>query len=134
MKLAFLSRYSDIGLLVVRVGLGAMMIFHGWGKLAGGEEVWAQVGGAMGNFGITFYPVFWGLAAALTEVIGGALLALGFLTRIACILLAFVMLVATVMHLSAGDGLKGAAHAIEVGIVFLGLILVGPGRLSIDKR
>lgn len=133
LKLSFLSRYADFGLLLIRLGLGAMMIFHGWPKLAGGPERWEGVGAAMGALGITFFPVFWGFMAAVTEVFGGLLLAVGFLTRFACVFLAFVMLVATLMHLNAGDGLKGASHAIEVGLVFLGLILVGPGRLSVDR-
>ena len=44
------------------------------------------------------------------------------------------MLMATLFHLGRGDGLKGAAHAIEVGIVFLSLILIGPGKYSLDEK
>ncbi len=133
-KLNFLSKYSDVGLLIIRLVLGLMMIFYGWPKLVGGPEKWEGLGGAMGNLGITFFPVFWGFMAAVTEVLGGALLATGFLTRYACIFLTFVMLVATVMKFSNGDGLAGAGHPLMIGAVFLGLIFVGAGKLSIDQK
>jgi putative oxidoreductase len=57
----------------------------------------------------------------------------GFLTRPVCMVMAFTMLVATVHHQSRGDGINGASHAIEALSRFLGLVLVGPGRHSIDK-
>jgi putative oxidoreductase len=38
------------------------------------------------------------------------------------------------MHLSKGDGLSVASHAIENGIVFFSLIFIGPGRLSLDEK
>ncbi len=133
MKLAFLGKYTDFALVFMRVGLGAMMVFHGWPKLAGGAEKWEQVGGAMAALGITIFPVFWGLMAALAETIGGVLIAIGFLTRLNCIALTFVMCVAAIMHLHAGDGLKVASHAIELGIVFFSLLFIGPGRFSVDR-
>jgi putative oxidoreductase len=118
LSLAFLSSYSDFGLLIMRIGLGLMMILHGWPKLAGGAETWEKLVAAMANVGVTAFPVFWGFMAAMTEVFGGLFLLLGFLTRLSSGLLAFVMLVAALMHLDAGDGLKGAGHAIELGTVF----------------
>jgi putative oxidoreductase len=86
----------------------------------------------MANVGVTAFPVFWGFMAAMTEVFGGLFLLLGFLTRLSSGLLAFVMLVAALMHLDAGDGLKGAGHAIELGTVFLGLMFVGAGKYGLD--
>jgi len=49
-------------------------------------------------------------------------------------LLTINMIVATSMHLNRGDGLGGASHAIEDGIVFLSLILIGPGKYSLDEK
>lgn len=132
---AFLDRYRDHGLLLARVGLGLMMIIvHGAPKLFGGPEVWAMVGGSMANFGIDFAPTFWGFCAAMAEFGGGIALILGVAVRPASAGLAFTMLVAAVMHLAAGEGLKGASHPVEVGVVFLGLILMGGGRFSLDAK
>lgn len=129
-----LGNYKNTGLLIIRIGLGVMMITHGLPKLTGGVERWEAVGGAMGNIGITFFPVFWGFMAAIVETFGGFLLIIGFLFRPSCILLAFTMLIAAISHFSRGDGLGGASHAIEIGFVFIGLMLIGPGKYSIDKK
>ncbi len=134
MILTFLDKHRDTGLLILRIGLGCMFLFHGLPKLFGGPEKWEKVGMAMGSLGITFLPAFWGFMAAISEALGGLCLILGFLLRPACILLTITMLVATLSHLSRGDGLGGASHAIEVGIVFLSLILIGPGKHSLDEK
>jgi putative oxidoreductase len=42
--------------------------------------------------------------------------------------------VAASVHLANGEGIMGASHAIELGIVFVSLILVGPGRFSLDAK
>jgi putative oxidoreductase len=129
-----LSRYRNTGLLLLRVGLGIMMIIHGFPKLAGGQEMWTNIGGSMKVIGIDFAPVVWGLMAAATETFGGFLLLLGLFFRPVNILLVFTMLIASLVHFSKGDGLSGASHAIELGIVFFSLIFIGPGKYSIDKK
>ncbi len=130
---ASLKKHSDLGLLILRVGVGAMFVVHGYPKLTGGTERWAKLGATMENLGIDFAPAFWGLMAALAETFGGVLLALGLWTRPACMALAFTMLVAMVHHLTRGDGVAGASHAIEALSVFLAITLIGPGRHSIDR-
>lgn len=132
--LSNLGKYKNAGLLIIRLGLGILFIYHGYPKLLGGPERWVAVGGAMKNIGITFLPILWGLLAALTETFGGFLLIIGFAFRPVCLLLTFTMLIATLNHLNSGDGLKVASHAIEVGVVFLGLSILGPGRYSADKN
>jgi uncharacterized membrane protein YphA (DoxX/SURF4 family) len=44
------------------------------------------------------------------------------------------LIVAAATHFGQGDGLGGAAHAIELAFVFAGLIFVGPGKYSVDKK
>lgn len=132
--LSNLGKYKNTGLLIIRIGLGIMFIYHGYPKLSGGPELWAKIGGAMQNIGITFLPVVWGLLAALIETFGGFLLIIGFAFRPVCLLLAFTMLIASLNHINSGDGLMVASHAIEIGIVFLGLSFLGPGKYSADKN
>jgi putative oxidoreductase len=133
MILTSLNRFRDLGLLVLRVGLGAMFIYHGLPKLLAGPALWAQLGTATGTLGIHFLPVFWGFLSAAAEGIGGLLLLLGLLSKPACLLMFINMVVAASFHLGKGDGLGIASHAIEVGIVFLSLVLIGPGRYSLDE-
>lgn len=78
MILSSLSKFRDLGLLFLRVGIGVMMIVHGFPKLAGGTDKWHQVGQAMTHLGIDFFPVFWGLSCAMVETLGGVFLILGF--------------------------------------------------------
>jgi hypothetical protein len=75
-------------------------------------------------------PAFWGFVAAISEFFGGVCLILGIVFRPACILLTITMLVAAISHLNRGDGLSGASHAIELGIVFFSLIVIGAGKYS----
>lgn len=125
----------DCGLLVIRLGVGLMFFFvHGLPKIQAGPELWAKLGGAMGNLGISFAPAFWGFMAASAECFGGLFLAAGLLARPAAAAMAFTMLVAATMHLAAGDGLKGAAHAAELFFVLSGLVLAGAGRFSLDRK
>jgi putative oxidoreductase len=125
----------DRGVLLLRVGLGIMFVaFHGGPKLFGGPAVWAKVGMAMGQLGIHAVPAFWGFLAACAEFFGGLCLLLGLFTRSAALFMAMTMAVAAIMHLSQGDSIAVASHAIEDGVVFLSLILIGAGSYSLDRR
>lgn len=129
-----LLKYKNLGLLIIRIGLGVMFIYHGAPKLAGGPEHWEKLGGAMKVVGISFAPAFWGFMAAIIETFGGLLLMIGLAFRPVCLLLVINLVVAALMHLSKGAGLEGAAHAIEDAIMFLGLVFIGPGIYSVDKK
>lgn len=129
-----LGKYRNTGLLILRVGLGAMMMFHGLPKIMGGPDKWAALGGSMKVIGIDFVPAFWGFMAAIAEGMGGFLLLLGLFFRPVNMLLAFTMLIAALVHFGKGEGVMGAAHAMEVGIVFFSLIFIGPGKYSVDKK
>ena len=127
------DKFRDQGLLILRIGLGIMFMYHGAPKLFGGPEFWHKLGMAMGFLGIHFLPDFWGFMAAFAEFAGGILLIGGLFFRPACLLLVIDMIVAMLMHLGSHQGLAVASHAIEDGIVFLGLLLIGPGAISIDS-
>ena len=130
-----LGKYRNTGLLVLRIGLGIMMMLHGFPKLSGGVETWTKVGGSMKLIGIDFVPLFWGFMAALAEGMGGLFLLLGLFFRPVMIFLVLTMAMAATVHLSdPKQDLMDASHAIELGIVFLGLLFIGPGKYSIDKK
>lgn len=123
---------KDLGLLILRLGIGLMFFFvHGIPKLQGGPEMWGKIGGAMGHFGITFFPVLWGFLASVTEGIGGLMLALGIFTRTSAAFMAFTMLIAAAHHLKSGDPVSTASHAIEAGFVFLALVWLGAGKYAL---
>lgn len=128
-----MNKYRDFGLLLLRLGIGGMFVWHGAPKILGGVEKWSQLGTAMKSVGIEFLPAFWGFMAAVAELGGGICLILGLFVRPACLLLAITMGVAAAMHLDKGDGLRGASHAVEAAVLFFSLIFIGPGRYSLDE-
>ena len=111
-----------------------MFIAHGAPKLLGGPERWERIGSNMKYLGIEFLPAFWGFMAGFAEAVGGLCLILGIFYIPACILLTITMIVATVRHLATGDGVMGASHAIEAGILFFSLIFIGPGKYRISRK
>ena len=129
-----LGNYKNFGLLIVRVGLGIMFIFHGYPLLLGGVSKWEQLGSSTKYVGIHFLPLAWGFLCAATETFGGFLLILGLAFRPACLLLLITMVVAALSHFGRGEGLTGASNAIEDATMFAGLLFLGPGRYSVDKK
>lgn len=128
-----LDRFRNFGLLLLRIGIGGMyIVIHGGRKLAGGPELWENVGGAMSNFGIDFLPMMWGFAAGAIELIGGILIVLGLLFRPAVLMILSVMIVAAQAELLNPAGTP--FWPIEMGIVMIGLFFIGPGSFAVDER
>lgn len=130
-KLKFLGKFREFGLLAIRIGIGLSFMMHGSGKMFH-PEMWPQLGGALGIWGVNFAPAFWGFMAAFAEFGGGILMILGFLFRPAMAMMAFNMAVATSFHMHKGDDFNVYSHALELGVLFFGLLFVGPGKLSLD--
>lgn len=122
-----------LGLLILRIGTGIIFILHGAPKILGGPEAWEEIGSNMAYVNIEFGYGFWGFMAAISEFVGGILLAAGLFFVPACILLMATMSVASVSHLAGGDGFVLASHALEAAILFFSLIFIGPGKYSLSK-
>lgn len=127
---------SPLAVPTIRLTAGLLLLPHGCQKLFGwfggqGLPATAQYFAAAG-----FEPgYFWALAVALTEVVGGLCLALGFLTRPAAAAIASFMAVAVVqVHWPNGffwtD--KGFEYPLMWGIVALAFVILGGGRYSVD--
>lgn len=130
-----LSKYRDEGLLLLRLVVGLYLaVGHGWGKIAGGPEQWAGLGGVMeGVFGIGFAPAFWGFLSGFAEFACALLVVVGLFFRPALILLVLNMFVASMGHITGViDG--GPEMAVLYGIIFLSLIFIGPGAYSLDDQ
>lgn len=125
--------YRNIGILILRLGLGIAFIFHGYPKLFGGPETWTDVGMAVQFLGIDFAPMFFGFLAAVTEFFGGIFLIGGIFYRPVIIMLTITMLVAMASKISEGAGYPEIAHPMKMAIVFIGMIFIGPGKYSFGK-
>lgn len=124
----------NTGLLVLRVGIGIIFIIHGMPKLMGGIEGWTQLGSTMSMVGISFAPAFWGFMAAATEVVGGLFIIIGLLHRPVAVMLLFTMIIAVLMHVTAGDPFTVYSNALKALVVFLALAITGPGVYSLDYK
>ena len=122
----------NVGLLVLRIGIGVIFIIHGLPKLMGGVETWTQLGSTMSMVGINFAPAFWGFMAATAEAIGGLFIILGLLHRPAALLLLVTMFMAVFMHVTSGDPFGVYSNALKALVVFFALALTGPGKYSLD--
>lgn len=135
------TTFNDIatisaGLLAGRLVLGGLMAAHGAQKLLGwfGGYGLAGTGGFFESLGFRPGRLFAG-AAALTEVAGGLLIALGLFGPVGPALVLSVMIVAAVtVHLQ--HGVFAQSNGIEVPLLYatggIALALTGYGAFSLD--
>ncbi len=123
-----LDRVQPLGLLVLRVVLGAILITHGKQKLFGGMGNFTHMVAAIGM------PGWMGYLAAGTEFFGGILLILGLATRLVGIAVTIEMLVAVFrVHLKHGlAGQGGYDFPLLVCATAFSLIFFGAGSISLD--
>lgn len=126
--------------LPIRVALGLVFVAHGAQKVLG-----AWGGPGLSGFAGSPAPLglkpawLWMGAAAVAELLGGALVLLGLLTRVGALLIAAVMLVAMFgVHWSGGFFMSNQPRAgIEFTLALTGMALAllvsGGGRLSADE-
>lgn len=120
---------QDIGKLILRVSLGAMMLGHGYPKLMklleGGDIQWADPIGLGPAISLTL--------AVFAEFVCSILLIVGYKTKWATIPLIATMAVAVfIVHWDDPWGKKEFALLYAVGFIAIGLI--GAGKYSLDDR
>ncbi len=120
----------------LRIALGVIFIAHGAQKVFG---VWGGRGLAAftgGTAPLGLKPAWlWLGVAAFAELVGGALVLIGFLTRLGALSIAFVMLVAMFgVHWGSfflSD--KGIEFTLALIGMALALVISGGGRASLDE-
>lgn len=124
----FLDGLRPFGLLVVRLALGLIFLYHGWPKLFTNPGMYADMFAKMGFANGTSYAI------GALEVFGGALLAVGFFTRPVALLFVCEMGVALwKVHLAKGYmAVNQYEFPLMVGCAALLLATTGPGLISLD--
>ncbi|WP_149275726.1 DoxX family protein [Pareuzebyella sediminis] len=117
----------DVGLLLLRIGASITIMTHGYGKLQmllNGDEFGDPIGlGAMPSL----------FLATLGEFVCPILIIFGFKTRWAAIPTAITMMVAFfIVH--ASDPFQRKELSLLYLIVFVSIILLGPGKYSVDRK
>jgi putative oxidoreductase len=124
------TKYSagafNAGMLILRVGLAVLMIPHGYDKLIQFSTYSKQF--------INFMGIGVNASLALTifaELLCPFLVGIGFLTRVAAFFAAFNMTVAVIKGHN-GEIFGQGEHAALYAIGFLAVMIMGPGRISVD--
>jgi putative oxidoreductase len=130
MKKLLSTKYSanafNAAMLFLRVGVGVLMMYHGYGKLTGFGEMQHKFMNFMG-IGQTASLAL----VVFAEFFCSLFLILGLFTRMATIPLIITMGVALVKaHKSEifGEGEMAALYL----VIYLVLLLLGPGKISVD--
>jgi putative oxidoreductase len=118
------ERLQQYGALAARLGLAAIFVHAGWGKLAGLEGAAAYVA----SRGLPA-PELLTLIAGATELLGGLALVTGFGARWAALALALFLVPTTVLFHNPA-GLEAAAAQMQTIHVYKNLAIAG-GLLAI---
>jgi putative oxidoreductase len=127
----------DLGFLIARLVIGLLIAAHGTQKLFGwfGGHGLKATGEFFGNLG--FQPGrLYATSAGLGELVGGLLIALGFLGPVGPAILLAVMIVAAI-SVHWRNGLFATSNGIELPLLYgtaaVRFALAGPGRYSLDS-
>jgi putative oxidoreductase len=133
-----LNNLQPWGAFFLRLVLGVAMIYHGYDKVIpsggfhGGNAYNAIEHHSRFVAGLGL-PYWMGIVSALSEFLGGILILLGLLTRLAAFLITINMLVAVVL-VTRHHGYAGSEYALALTVIALMLFFYGAGTLSLDRR
>ena len=125
---------TDAALLLLRIAVAVVVIFHGLFKLKHGV---AWIGGPLGKFGL---PAWLAYGTYVAEVIAPVLLVVGLLSRWAALAIAFDMTMAIVLALrpkiftiNHGGGGWGIELEALICMSALAIAIAGPGRFAASR-
>jgi len=126
----------DVGVLALRLALGAVFLAHGAQKAFGafGGPGFQGATGFIGSMG--FRPArFWTALAVGGELVAGVLFLLGLLTSLAGLLVLATMAVAIAkVHAPKGFFVQNGGYEYNLVLIVAALAVaaMGPGRYSLD--
>ena len=127
----YLDRLQPLALLVMRLGLGTVMLAHGSQKVFGNLHNFSHMVSGMGM------PSWLAYVAAFTEFLGGILILAGFFTRPVAFAMCIDMFVAIwKVHwhngLTGAQGRPGSELPLALISLAFALIFFGGGPIAID--
>jgi len=121
----------SLAFLILRLVFGLGFAVHGYQALFAGEGAMERMATGIAEWGWPA-PEAWAYLAKITELVGGVMIALGFLTRAASLACAGTMVIA-IWKVHINDPFTGGWEMAALYLAaFLALLLTGGGKLSID--
>ena len=131
-----LSAVASLGLLILRLGTDLICAVHGYPKMTGlGSQERASrahLTVSIERLGLPF-PYFLAIVVGTIEFVGGIMVAVGLLTKLAALALAIVLLVATGRNFFQKQFLGSADFPFSVLVAVLAIALIGAGAISLDS-
>ena len=126
------KKMQDYATMPLRVALGAVFIVHGIMKIS----TLAGTAAFLGSLGFPV-PSVLAVILMLVELLGGAFLLFGFMTRYAALLISIEMIIA-ILVAKIGIGfiaMKGTGYEYDITLLAasISLLFTGAGKLSVDK-
>lgn len=125
---------DDLAKLLLRLGLGTLIFFHGWAKVRHG------VGGIEAMLAMRGLPAFLAWGVYLGEVVAPALIILGVYTRLAAALILVNMMFALLLahsghfaHFTSSGGWRLELQAMYI-VGALAVLMLGSGRYALGGR
>jgi len=116
----------NVGILLIRVALGAVFIAHGWAKFADME-------GTIGFFSSLGMAAFLAYFVSAAELVGGILMILGLFVRPVGIILASIMAVAILSVKIKMGFLGGYEYELVLLLIALSMVFLGGGSYKVWK-
>lgn len=117
---------TDLGLLILRIIIGGLFIYHGTMKLS-------DMSGTVGFFNMLGYGVFWAWVVSLLETIGGVAILIGYGDKIASSLLS-IQMIFIIVFMKRGMPIGKW----ELDLVFLAgtiaIMIIGSGKYALAKK
>ena len=133
MFLSARDRKKDMGLLVMRLGLAAVLLWHSVPKLIGGAPAWKNVGTTLDFINLGLPVSFMGLLSLSLETLCSIGLLLGYGFRLSCSVLFVLLFLYSINYFNVAYKTL-MMWSLALTSVFLGLVFTGPGRYSLTAK
>lgn len=127
----WLRSNSDIGLLALRIFIGARIIYGSFDNIVSWDKMMEfSIFLKANNFPV---PIYCAVLSVYTQFICACLILVGYKTRLAAAVLIFNFIVAIIgVHLK--DSIEGMTPALAMLFISVGLLFLGSGKWAVEKN
>ena len=133
MLLGAQDRKKDVGLLIMRLGIAAVLLWHSVPKLIAGTPAWKSLGTTLAFINVGLPASFLGLLSLALETVCSISLIVGYFFRLSSAVLFLLLLLYSINYFNVAYKTL-MMWSLALTSVFLGLVFTGPGRYSLAAK